>query len=141
MEDTPNTIGWTSCDLEGSTCGSLDNVQNYMDYSYCGRMFTLGQKERMRAAALSPVSQRNQLSTTANLQATGVAGEDILCEAAFDVDRKTICLGDSVRFTDASFTTPRRGHGIFGDGESFAWLLQTTQGTCITCTTNLVSSM
>ena len=53
VDDTPNTMGWTSCVLEGTTCGSLDNVQNYMDYSYCGRMFTLGQKDRMRAAALS----------------------------------------------------------------------------------------
>ena len=128
VEDTPNTIGWTSCDLEGSTCGSLDNVQNYMDYSYCGRMFTLGQKERMRAAALSPVSQRNQLSTTANLQATGVAGEDILCEAAFDVDRKTICLGDSVRFTDASFHNPSSWSWDFGDGESFAGLASDNAG-------------
>ena len=80
VSDTPNTIGWTNCgNLYGETCGSLDNVQNYMDYSYCGRMFTQGQKDRMRTAALSSVAQRNQLSTAANLQATGVLGEDILC--------------------------------------------------------------
>ena len=120
VDDTPNTMGWTSCDLEGTTCGSLDNVQNYMDYSYCGRMFTLGQKDRMRAAALSSVAQRNQLSSASNLEATGVAGADILCEASFDVDRKTICLGDSVRFTDASFHSPTSWSWEFGDGTSFA---------------------
>ena len=57
----------------------LDNVQNYMEYSYCTRMFTEGQKTRMRTAALSSVSERNQLSTTTNLIATGVEGDPLLC--------------------------------------------------------------
>jgi hypothetical protein len=35
VEDTPLTIGHKSCNLYASTCGSLDNVQNYMEYSYC----------------------------------------------------------------------------------------------------------
>lgn len=47
VEDTPNTIGNTDCDLEGSSCGSQDNGQNYMDYSNCSNMFTTGQKTRM----------------------------------------------------------------------------------------------
>ena len=61
VDDTPNTLGWTSCDINGESCGSLDNVQNYMEYSYCGHMFTQGQKQRMRTAALSTTAQRNQL--------------------------------------------------------------------------------
>ena len=116
VDDTPNTLGWTSCVLDGFTCGSLDNVQNYMDYSYCGRMFTLGQKARMRTAALSSTAQRNQLSTPSNLVATGVAGEDILCEAAFDWDRRVICVGDSVKFTDQSYHGPTEWSWEFGDG-------------------------
>ena len=121
VSDTPNTIGWTNCgNLYGETCGSLDNVQNYMDYSYCGRMFTQGQKDRMRTAALSSVAQRNQLSTAANLQATGVAGEDILCEASFELDRRLICAGDSVKFTDQSFHSPTSWSWNFGDGTSMA---------------------
>lgn len=41
ITDTPNTIGWTSCNLAGATCGSvLDNVQNFMEYSFCSNMFT-----------------------------------------------------------------------------------------------------
>jgi hypothetical protein len=45
VSDTPITEGWTSCNLNGSSCGnSLDNVQNYMEYAYCDRMFTQGQK-------------------------------------------------------------------------------------------------
>ena len=116
VSDTPNTVGWTSCILDGTTCGSLDNVQNYMDYSYCGRMFTLGQKDRMRTAALSSVAQRNQLSTAFNLQATGVSGGDILCEAIFDLDRRLICVGDSVKFTDQSYHSPSTWSWNFGDG-------------------------
>ena len=116
VSDTPNTVGWTSCILDGTTCGSLDNVQNYMDYSYCGRMFTLGQKDRMRTAALSSVAQRNQLSTAFNLQATGVSGGDILCEATFELDRRLICVGDSVTFTDQSYHSPSTWSWNFGDG-------------------------
>ncbi|OFX38143.1 MAG: hypothetical protein A2X08_09030 [Bacteroidetes bacterium GWA2_32_17] len=71
VSDTPNTIGHTSCNLYSNTCGFLDNVQNYMDYSYCDRMFTEGQKTRMRAALNSSVSGRNNLWTASNLIATG----------------------------------------------------------------------
>ena len=116
VNDTPNTLGWTNCNLDGATCGSLDNVQNYMDYSYCGRMFTEGQKQRMRTAALSTTAQRNQLSTAANLEATGVAGEDILCEASFLTDRNIICVGDSILFTDQSYHGVTEWSWDFGDG-------------------------
>lgn len=71
VADTPNTIGHTSCALNANTCGELDNVQNYMDYSYCSNMFTEGQKARMRAAINSSVSNRNNLWTASNLIATG----------------------------------------------------------------------
>ena len=66
VEDTPNTIGNTDCDLEGSSCGSQDNVQNYMDYSNCSNMFTTGQKTRMLAALNSDVGGRNNLWTEEN---------------------------------------------------------------------------
>jgi PKD repeat protein len=120
VTDTPNTLGWTSCVLDGTTCGSLDNVQNYMEYSYCGRMFTEGQKARMRTALQSTTAQRNQLSTSSNLQSTGVAGEDILCEAVFDTDRQVICVGDSVRFTDQSYHGATMWSWNFGDGSGAA---------------------
>jgi len=116
VDDTPNTLGWTACVLDGTTCGSLDNVQNYMEYSYCGRMFTEGQKARMRTAALSTTAQRNQLSTPSNLAATGVAGEDILCAAQFSQDRHVICPGDSVRFMDGSYHGVTTWSWVFGDG-------------------------
>ncbi len=47
------------------------NAQNIMDYTYCDRMFTIGQGVRMRAALTSTTAGRNNLHTTANLAATG----------------------------------------------------------------------
>ena len=97
VDDTPLTSGWTTCNLDGETCGSLDNVQNYMDYSYCGRMFTEGQRLRMRAAMNSSTAQRNQLWTPANLEETGVDQDPILCEARFTASRQTVCV--AIRFS------------------------------------------
>lgn len=116
VDDTPLTSGWTSCNLNGETCGSLDNVQNYMDYSYCGRMFTEGQRERMRAAMYSSTAQRNQLWTPENLAETGADQDPILCEARFTVSRQTICVGDSVQFFDASYHGVSGWEWNFGDG-------------------------
>ncbi len=48
------------------------NAQNIMDYTYCSRMFTYGQVQRMHAALNSSVGGRNNLWDTANLIATGV---------------------------------------------------------------------
>lgn len=104
VADTPNTIGWQSCNLTGTSCGSLDNVQNYMDYAYCARMFTEGQKHRMHACLNSPIAGRNNLWTAANLAATGVDGNfNPLCEAFFTAEETVICAGESIAFSDLSF--------------------------------------
>lgn len=103
VADTPNTIGWTSCNLSGNTCGSLDNVQNFMDYSYCYTMFTAGQCSRMRAALTSNVSGRNNLWTSANLTATGLADAEVACKADFETENTIVCVGDPVVFTDLSY--------------------------------------
>lgn len=71
IEDTPNTVGNTTCNLAANSCGSNDNVQNYMEYTYCSRMFTQGQADWMRAALNSDIAQRNNLWTEQNLIATG----------------------------------------------------------------------
>lgn len=104
VADTPNTIGWTTCNLRGATCGSaLDNVENFMEYSYCSKMFTEGQKARMIAALNSSTASRNNLWTAANLALTGVSGPDQLCQADISADKRIICAGQSVNFSDASF--------------------------------------
>ncbi|MDB4493891.1 zinc-dependent metalloprotease [Flavobacteriales bacterium] len=118
VADTPTTSGWTSCNVNGSTCGSLDNVQNYMEYSYCGRMFSDGQRTRMRAAMNSGTAQRNQLWTPQNLEDTGVNLEPILCEARFGSTRQTICVGDTIQFFDNSYHGGTNWEWSFGDGNA-----------------------
>ncbi len=116
VSDTPNTIGWTSCSLTGSSCGnSVDNVQNYMEYSYCSRMFTQGQASRMRAALNSAVAERYKLITNSNHIQTGVANPP-LCYADFTIDRQTVCQGEQVQFTDLSYHAISNWTWDFGDG-------------------------
>jgi PKD repeat protein len=104
VSDTPNTIGYTSCNLNGTTCGTLDNVENFMDYSYCYKMFTEGQSTRMRAAMNSSIAQRNQLHTPANLAQTGVLEADEICFAEFVTDRDPkICMNQQIIFNDISY--------------------------------------
>ncbi len=117
VSDTPNTIGWTSCDLDGATCGSLDNVENFMDYSYCYKMFTEGQANRMRAALNSSVAQRNQLHSPANLAETGVLDPDEICFAEFVTDRDPkICAGQEIVFDDISYNGVENRSWIFEGG-------------------------
>ena len=107
VSDTPPTEGWTSCALNGNTCTTpLDNVENYMEYSYCSKMFTEGQKTRMLSALNSSTAQRNQLWQQSNLTATGTTGNDVLCAAAFTSNVRQICAGASVVFSDVSY------HGV-----------------------------
>ena len=104
VSDTPPTEGWTSCNLNGNTCTApLDNVENYMEYSYCAKMFTEGQKTRMLAALNSSTAQRNQLWTPANLAATGVDLPGVACAAVFTSNVRVVCAGNPVQFTDLSY--------------------------------------
>jgi len=101
IADTPNTIGVTTCKLSENSCGPLANVENYMDYSYCSKMFTPGQRTRMRVAITSSVGGRNKLWKETNLIATGVVNAP-LCRADFSVSKRVFCAGETVQFTDRS---------------------------------------
>ena len=103
VTDTPNEIGVTSCNLNEASCGPRANVENYMDYSYCSKMFTQGQVTRMRNALSSSVGGRSNLRTTANLIATGADGNTYLCKADFSADRSSICAGNTIQFSDESY--------------------------------------
>tara|TARA_B100001287_G_scaffold249335_1_gene229109 strand:- start:1608 stop:3788 length:2181 start_codon:yes stop_codon:yes gene_type:complete len=112
VEDTPLCIGVTSCNINSNGCSGdnsywgfdiRDNVENYMDYSYCSKMFTEGQKERMRAALQVQSTGRKNLWQTSNLNMTGATGVLVLCEAQFEADQTTICAGNEIQFTDASY--------------------------------------
>ncbi len=110
VADTPPTIGWQSCNLNGASCGNtVDNVQNAMDYSYCNIMFTQGQKTRMQACLNSPIAGRNNLWQTTNLIATGTYTTTApLCKADFISNKTMLCpSAASVTFTNTSY------HGTF----------------------------
>ncbi len=110
VDDTPPTIGWQSCNLSGASCGNtVDNVQNTMDYSYCNRMFTTGQKARMQACLNSPIAGRDNLWSPSNLTATGVLTSPVLCEANFTSNKVVVCQNSSniITFTNTSY------NGIF----------------------------
>lgn len=118
VADTPETIGWQTCNLSGASCSTLDNVQNYMDYAYCARMFTEGQKLRMHAALNSTVANRNNLWSPSNLAATGTDGSaDFLCEAKFTANRTVICAGETVTFTDISYNAVNQRDWTFQGGD------------------------
>tara|TARA_B100000508_G_C11465280_1_gene281478 strand:- start:4328 stop:6748 length:2421 start_codon:yes stop_codon:yes gene_type:complete len=97
--DTPLTIGWRTCNTNGISCGTFDNVQNFMEYSYCTNMFTQGQVSRMRAALNSGTAQRNQLVSTTNNRKAGVLDLDV---AEFSSHKKAVCINEVVQYKDMS---------------------------------------
>ena len=112
VQDTPLCIGVTSCNQNSNGCSGdnaywgfdiRDNIENYMDYSYCSKMYTEGQRSRMRAALQVTSTGRKNLWQVSNLNATGATGDLVLCKAQFEADRTTICSGNDVQLTDDSY--------------------------------------
>jgi PKD repeat protein len=104
ISDTPICLGTLGgCNTSRTTCGSLDNVQNFMDYANCDYMFTKGQVNRMRATLNLSVAQRNKLWTSSNYAATGMTE---LAEARFYLERRTVCRGGSLTLIDESRYDP-----------------------------------
>lgn len=109
--DTPETKGWTSCPTAAASkvCDTavVENFQNYMDYSYCSYMFTYGQRDAMHYALNSSTADRNNLWSASNLAATGVLNVQPVClpHADFKANRKMVCEGGSVTFTDLTWSS------------------------------------
>lgn len=126
--DTPLCIGVTSCNLSANTCDDasssasswttdvVDNVENYMDYSYCSKMFTPGQVTRMRAAIISTIGGRNKLWTTTNLNAVGAIANPPICKAQFKANKMVVCVGETVQFTDESYNSVNGWNWTFTGG-------------------------
>ncbi|RYY12665.1 MAG: hypothetical protein EOO04_33225, partial [Chitinophagaceae bacterium] len=109
VADTPPTkghltTGCTAASIYDVTCatgyvvntpnGIIDypdttNAQNVMDYTYCQKMFTHGQVDRMHASLNSSVAGRNNLFNPANLVSTGAleARPDLLPIPEFSVEK------------------------------------------------------
>lgn len=112
VQDTPATQGSTTCNLTANTCSTdnaywgfdqIDNVENYMDYSYCSKMFTTGQVNRMRTALTISSTGRANVVSASNLAAVGAGTPLTLCTAKFSTERRVICAGETITFNDESF--------------------------------------
>jgi len=155
VDDTPPTKGYntTGCipgALYDTTCakgykvvyvrpstGALDslvdypdtcNSQNVMDYTYCSKMFTIGQTVRMRAALNSSTASRNNLISSTNLSKTGALSPRVDLKPVADFSPSTyfVCktgapLGTSVTFRDRSWRDTVTGWSWnFSNGASVA---------------------
>ncbi len=136
VEDTPLTRGWNFCPSMANSMDCdptiVENVQNYMEYSYCSYMFTEGQRTRARSALNSPTYQRSNLWTDANLHVTGVADDniatcpptaDFYAQVGLNLGNPEIpfaplaCTNTSVRFVDNSGRSfPTAWEWTFQDG-------------------------
>ncbi len=111
VEDTPNTVGVDNftCNKNAMSCGVLNNVENYMDYASCERMFTDGQVVRMQATLNSATAGRNNLWSQSNLIATGTNDGFTIVDcapiAAFDRAVQVVCTDANVSFKDGSWNT------------------------------------
>lgn len=103
VSDTPPTAelnfgcpkGQNSCNNDSPDL--IDQIENYMDYSDCDAMFTLGQKVRMHAAI---EQYRSELVSDNNLVFTGTNGDEVLTKpiANFSASNTLICKGSSISF-------------------------------------------
>jgi PKD repeat protein len=117
ISDTPLTKGWTTCVPDGSVCeaGKKENVQNFMEYSYCCRMFTQGQKYEMRRILSLSTAGRNNLWTSANRTVTGTDVPAVLCppKAEF-LSATSVCEKTGIQLYDKSWR---------GAASSWKWII------------------
>ncbi len=102
VSDTPVTKGYQTCALNNAidcTNGVTENIENFMEYSYCTKMFTEGQKARMIAALNSSQGGRNNIWLSANLNSVAP-----LTYADIQSDKTIICAGQSVNLSDKAYS-------------------------------------
>ncbi len=101
------------CPTGRISCGSVNMVQNYMDYSddRCMNIFTICQKNRMRAVMeISPRRRELVNSGVCGTQVATVPNPD------FRADRRVVLRGATVRFTDLSTNFPTGWQWTFEGG-------------------------
>jgi PKD repeat protein len=115
VSDTPVSDGPSrGCQVGRVSCGNVNMVQNYMDYSddACFNIFTNGQKARMRT--VMEVSPRRSTLRTSNVCGNLVAGRPV---ANFTADRQLVLRGGVVNFNDLSLNFPTSWRWTFEGGE------------------------
>jgi PKD repeat protein len=144
VSDTPPALGPNygcfTFPRNTPACNTSPNGEmfvNYMDYSddVCMNTFTQGQKQRMDAAI---ATYRSILVSSANHVSTGIFNTPVACNMVpdFRANRRVICAGDSVQFTDQSWNgdaTSRQWNFTGGvtapSGDSIVWVTFPSPGT------------
>ncbi len=114
VDDTPPQASESrGCPVGRTSCGAVNMVQNYMDYSddACFNIFTLGQKSRMRT--VMDVSPRRNTLARSSLCSPDVAGPP---RANFRAETQQVLLGGRVQFFDLSSNFPTRWFWTFEGG-------------------------
>lgn len=111
IHDTPPTAGHTTCVLVGTDncqADTAENIQNYMEYSYCSRMYTEGQAAVMNLVLEDIVSSRKNLWSDLNHTITGIDVTAPLCSpvADFYANKELICIGQTVSYTSTTWRAP-----------------------------------
>ena len=83
INDTPNSSGpnyptFNNCIPANTSCGSADNVENYMDYAGCPNMFTQGQSNLMNSTLTNirfSLLNSNACSNTGNAPSAAFTGK------------------------------------------------------------------
>ncbi|PPK93965.1 putative secreted protein (Por secretion system target) [Nonlabens xylanidelens] len=125
VSDTPESDASNGgCNTGHVSCGSVDMVQNYMDYSNdsCMNLFTVGQKARMRANLLNGGFHSALALSTKCTPPSGGGGNDTGCNSTIDsfpysngfessLGGWTQDTGDSLDWTRQSGGTPSSSTG------------------------------
>ncbi len=99
-DDTPESdASNTGCDAGHVSCGTVDMIENYMDYSDddCMNIFTQDQKARIITVLTNSPRRKTLANSTACLP---------LPQAAFAADKRIINYRETVSFTDQSSQNP-----------------------------------
>jgi PKD repeat protein len=126
--DTPNCSepsfgSWQNngCPLTKSTCGSLDQVENFMDYASCPTLFSAQQSAFMNNI-LSTNYSWGQPGRAGLISSSGCDGQQTgdAPIADFTGVPTTVPVGTNVNFTDLSTNSPTQWSWTFGDGGTSA---------------------